>query len=77
LTKSNKDLKGYDAWRVLDREFMIMSDKDKAVAKLLIPPALLKKAFGTPNDSHIGFSVTGIYHFEDKDLCMYCLHDYK
>lgn len=77
LTKSNKDLKGYDAWRVYDREFMIMSDRDTAVAKLMIPPALLKRAFGTPNDSHIGYSVTGIYHFEDKDLSMYCLHDYK
>ena len=54
-----------------------MNDKDKAVAKLMIAPALLKRAFGTPNESHIGFSVTGIYHFEDKDLSLYCLHDYK
>ena len=77
LTKSNTNLTGYDAWRVMDREILIMGDKDKAVAKLLIAPALLKRAFGTPNSSHIGFSVTGIYHFEDKNLSLFALHDYK
>lgn len=48
-TRSDKSLKGYDSWRVHDRNVINVTGKDKAECKLLIPPALLKRAFGTPD----------------------------
>lgn len=77
LTKSSRDLNGYDAWRCFDRDLLITSGRDKSMCSVMLAPALLKRAFGTPTDSHVGFSVTGIFHFEDTNLDMYALHDYK
>ena len=51
--------------------------KDKAECKLMIPPALLKRAFGTPESTQIGFAGTGTYDFEDSNLDLYRLIDYK
>lgn len=48
-TRSSKSQKGYDSWRVCDRNVMNVTGKDKAECKLMIPPALLKRAFGTPD----------------------------
>jgi hypothetical protein len=48
-TRSNKSLHNYDAWRCFDRGLIVATGKDKAVCKLMIPPALLKKAFGFPD----------------------------
>ena len=47
-TRSCKSLVNYDSWRVFDRHMTIQTGRDQAVAKLMIPPALLKRAFGTP-----------------------------
>jgi hypothetical protein len=43
----------------------------------MIPPYLLKKAFGMPERTEMGFEVTGQYFFEDSNLDVYMLHDYK
>ena len=77
LTKSSRDLTGYDAWRCFDRELLVNSGRDKSMCTIMVAPALLKRAFGTPSDSHIGFQVTGMYSFEDTNLDVYCIHDYK
>ena len=47
-TRSDKSLEDYDVWRSFDRSLTTVTPKDKAVCKLMIPPALLKRAFGTP-----------------------------
>ena len=51
--------------------------KAAAVCELMIPPALLKRAFGTPGHTQIGFAGTGTYDFEDTNLDLYRLIDYK
>ena len=43
----------------------------------MIPPALLKRAFGTPDKSQSGFAGTGLFDFEDSNLDLYRLVDYK
>lgn len=48
-TKRNNDISDYDSWRSFDRALNIVTGKDKAVCKLMIPPSLLKRAFGTPD----------------------------
>ena len=50
---------GYDAWRCHDRQLAVTAGKDDAVCKLMIPPALLKRAFGSPDSSELGWTVTG------------------
>jgi hypothetical protein len=76
-TRSNKSLEDYDSWRCFDRALTIAAPKDKAVCKLLIPPALLKRAFGFPDETQMGHEVTGMYDFEDTNLDLYRLIDYK
>lgn len=56
---------------------MIMTGKDKAECILKLPPALLTKAFGTPDSSTTGFTGTGYYDFEDSNLDLYRILDYK
>lgn len=48
-SRSDKSQRGYDSWRVHDRNVINVTGKDKAECKLMIPPALLKRAFGTPD----------------------------
>ena len=43
----------------------------------MLPPALLIKAFGKPEPSKIGFEGTGDYDFEDNNLDLFNLYDYK
>ena len=38
---------------------------------------MLIKAFGHPDKSEIGFAGTGQYHFEDNNLDLYNISDYK
>jgi len=76
-TRSDKNLHNYDVWRCFDRNLIVASGKDKAVCKLLIPPALLKRAFGFPDKNQIGFAGTGQYEFEDTNLDLFRILDYK
>jgi hypothetical protein len=48
-TRSDKSLIGYDVWRSFDRNLIAATGKEKAVCKLMISPALLKRAFGHPD----------------------------
>ena len=76
-TRSDRYLQNYDAWRVFDRKLGAPEPKSKAVCKIEVAPALLKRAFGSPDDSEYGFSTTGMYDFEDSFLDLYRLIDYK
>lgn len=76
-TKVNLNLVGYDAWRSPDRMLIQSSPNSHAVCKILVPPALLKKAFGSPDFSRIGFNGSGCFDFEDTNLDLYRLYDYK
>jgi hypothetical protein len=35
------------------------------------------KAFGKPNKSNLGFDVSGEYNFEDTNLDVYKIHEYR
>jgi hypothetical protein len=76
-TRSDKFLDNYDAWRSVDRALTITSGKDKAECKVMLSPALLKKAFGRPETTSTGFTGTGQYDFEDNNLDLFKIHDYK
>ena len=75
--RSSTSLEGYDAWRAFDRFLAVPTAKNHAVCKLEIAPALLQKAFGFPCHSESGEVTSGMYHFEDSNLDMYRLVDYK
>lgn len=76
-TKSDKNLIGYYAWRCTDRSIKKGSGRQACVAKLMIPPALLVRTFGTPGPSETGFHGSGEYHFEDSNLDVFNIYDYK
>jgi hypothetical protein len=76
-TRTNKSLVNYDVWRSFDRALIAATGKEKAECKVMIPPALLKRAFGFPDKTLIGYAGTGNYDFEDSNLDLFRLHDYK
>ena len=76
-TKTNRNLEGYDAWRNHDRRVFIHDAKHKATLKLMLSPADLWKVFGQPDMADLGAEATGEYMFEDNNLDMYYLFDYK
>jgi hypothetical protein len=43
----------------------------------MLPPALLVRAFGLPTDTRTGFDGTGEYDFEDTNLDVFNIADYK
>ena len=57
--RSSKCLMGYDAWRVSDRKHLKMDGRHFNVAKLWIPPAVLRRAFGDPLPTEIFYDGTG------------------
>lgn len=76
-TRSDKNLIEYDSWRTFDRQQIIATGKDHGVCRLMIPPALLRRAFGRGDKSQIGFAGTAQYDFEDTNLDLYRMQDYK
>lgn len=77
LTKSDKNLTGYDVWRSFDRQLVQLQANDPGCCKIMVPPALLKRAFGTPQWTEVGFAVSGFFDFEDTNLDLYRVFDYK
>lgn len=75
--RTNRDISNYDAWRVHDREFMKTGGKMQCTRKIMVPPALLIKAFGEPDFSRTGFDGTGEYEFEDNNLDLFNIADYR
>jgi len=75
--RTDKSLVGYDSWRVEDRKLLKGSGKAFAVAKLMIAPASLVRAFGHPAPTEIFYDGTGEYNFEDSNLDLFCLYDYR
>jgi hypothetical protein len=75
--RTNRDMSKYDAWRVFDRELLKTGGKQICDRKIWLSPALLVKAFGMPNPSRTGFEGTGEYEFEDNNLDIFNIADYK
>ena len=67
----------YDAWRIYDREMLKVSGKTACIRKIMVRPALLARAFGKPWETKIGFEGSGDYDFEDVNLDLFNLYDYK
>ena len=44
---------------------------------LELPPALLIRVFGAPTFTRTGFEGSGEYDFEDNNLDLYSITDYK
>ena len=76
-TRTSKTMANYDAWRVHDRDTITGGIKAPNVAKLLISPKLLRHTFGIPDIPKDGIWCTGEYQFEDNNLDVYKLYDYK
>mmetsp|Transcript_6808 Transcript_6808/g.11473 ORF Transcript_6808/g.11473 Transcript_6808/m.11473 type:complete len:432 (+) Transcript_6808:297-1592(+) len=76
-SRNKKPMYDYDAWRCFDRQLLHFSHKDPIVTKIMVPPALLVRAFGSPDRSHLGFWCTGHIDFEDANLDLFRLYDYK
>jgi hypothetical protein len=75
--RSSKDLRHYDAWRVHDRNIYKGGGRAACIAKLMLPPAALVRAFGLPTLTRTGFDGTGEYDFEDHNLDVYNLYDFR
>jgi hypothetical protein len=75
--RTDTNLKGYDAWRVHDRQISKQGGKTPCIRVLEFAPALLVKAFGLPGSTRTGFSGSGEYDFEDHNFDVYNLSDYK
>lgn len=75
--RSNRDISKYDAWRCYDRQLLKGGGKQKCVRKVQLVPALLVKAFGLPTPSETGFEGSGEYTFEDNNLDIFNIADYK
>eukprot|EP00356_Strombidium_inclinatum_P003886 CAMPEP_0170495566 /NCGR_PEP_ID=MMETSP0208-20121228/17279_1 /TAXON_ID=197538 /ORGANISM="Strombidium inclinatum, Strain S3" /LENGTH=431 /DNA_ID=CAMNT_0010771849 /DNA_START=98 /DNA_END=1389 /DNA_ORIENTATION=- len=76
-TRSDRSLKDYDVWRCHDRQLLVAEAGQKAVCKITVAPSLLKRAFGQPDESDLGFKCTGYYDFEDTFLDLFRLMEYK
>jgi hypothetical protein len=75
--KSNKCLTNYDAWRCFDRTLFKGGGNHPSVARILVAPADLVKAFGNPSEPDVFDTATGEYNFEDNNLDCYALFDHK
>lgn len=75
--RTSKDLTNYDAWRVHDREIIKSGGKMMCTRRIMLVPALLVKAFGFPDDSRTGYDGTGEYDFEDNNLDVFNICDYR
>lgn len=51
--------------------------RQACIRKINLIPADLVKAFGSPTPTETGFDGTGEYHFEDNNLDVYNIADYK
>lgn len=75
--RTSRDISNYDAWRVHDREILKGGGKQRGIRKIMLSPALLVKAFGTPTMTRTGFDGTGEYDFEDNNLDIFNIADYR
>lgn len=76
-TRTARTLFGYDVWRTFDRQLIVPDAKTEGICKLMLSPALLQKTFGRPSKSNYGFETSGVYHFEDNNLDLFQILDYK
>ena len=76
-TRTSKTMTNYDAWRCHDRAIFLVDHMHPVSAKFMVPPALLVRLFGIPDQPTYGIVSTGEYNFEDNNLDLYRLFDYK
>lgn len=75
--RSNRDISKYDAWRCYDRQLLKGGGKQACIRKINLIPADLVKLFGLPSPTETGFEGSGEYHFEDNNLDVFNICDYK
>lgn len=75
--KARIDMSKYDAWRAFDRTANVGGAQQRCIRRVKFAPASLVKAFGLPQQSELGFQVSGAYHFEDSNLDCFTIHDFK
>ena len=76
-TTRSRNLDEYDAWRNHDRQVFFHDTLHPAAAKLMLVPSDLWKVFGEPEEPQMGAEMSGEYVFEDNNLDMFHLFDYK
>jgi hypothetical protein len=76
-SRTDRSLVNFDAWRCHDRRCFVHDPKHPTTAVLHIAPCDLVKVFGRPCEPTFGDESTGEYLFEDNNLDMYYLFDYK
>jgi hypothetical protein len=76
-TRTSRDLTNYDAWPCTDRTLMKSAGKQPCIRKIKLAPAILVKAFGQPHRSRTAYDGTGEYDFEDNNLDIFNIHDYR
>lgn len=74
-SKIDSDFTNYEAWRCFDRPVEDFTEKDQFITILLKPKHLIYR-FGT-TDEAVCEQDTGSYVFEDENLDMFILIDYK
>ena len=74
--KYNLNLKGYECWRVWDRELNFMNPYNHPLLNVKLSPKKLLKTFGIPLSS-VCVEATGMYYFEDMNLDVYLIMDWK
>jgi hypothetical protein len=75
--RTSRDQTNFDAWRCHDRKIVKGGPKQGCALKMMLVPSHLVKAFGLPTSSRVGFDTTGEYDFEDSNLDVYNIYDYK
>ncbi len=75
--RSNRDISKYDAWRNYDRQLLKGGGKQGCIRKIWLVPADLVKAFGMPGPTETGFDGSGEYNFEDNNLDVFNIADYR
>jgi len=75
--RTSRDISKYDAWRVHDRELMKGGGKQRGIRNVMLSPALLIKAFGMPTFSRTAFDGSGEFDFEDNNLDIFNIADYR
>jgi hypothetical protein len=75
--RSCKNLVGYSAWRVMDRQFLKADGYHFAMNRFHVAPAALIRLFGDPANPELFYQGTGKYCFEDSNLDLFQLYDFK
>jgi len=71
------NLEGYDVWRAVDGDFGVHPTGKDIRAKVIATPKDIIHAFGQPETAGVAELISGHYLFEDTNLDIFMLHNYK